>query len=560
MMSVNCAIYARYSSDLQKETSIEDQIRNCRAGAGSKGMTVLEDHIYSDKAISGSSLNGRVQLELLLENARRKRRPFDYVLVDDTSRLSRNKLDQMTIIDELHSLGIYLLFVSQNIDTADEQAEDVILPIHGIVDNLYLKELAKKTQRGMAGQVLQGYSPGGRTYGYTYTPVEDPSGVIDKRTRQVRVLGTTISVNEKQARVIRRVFELYVDGLGLRAIADILNREGIEPSGSSNQRRKYRARPSWCPTAIRYLLQNRKYIGDFTWNKHKWYKNRRTGKRARRERPESEWIKHYDESLALVPESLFKAAQARFSKNRAAYYGGRRAPKRQYLFSGLLKCEICGGSFISVGERSSGNPNYGCSLNWHRGGSVCTNNVRIRKSILEHHLLEAIRTQIIDSSAIAEAVDVANQKLRTMIDRYSESGSDVERRIEQVEREIENLTTFIANTGNASDAVQVALASKEAELRELGEAASQAKELHNFSEFEVDYSYVKGWFAELPELLKEDMPLARARLARMTDRIELKPIRRGKRGFLSATGYANVAGILGLSGNSSTRCISGGRI
>jgi len=175
---MQCGIYTRYSSDLQKETSTEDQIRNCKKFAEQRGWTVLENHEYSDEAISGSSLRGRIQLTRLLDVATTKPAPFDYILIDDTSRLSRDKVDQMTIIEEFNDAGIYLYFVSQNIDTADEQANDVVLPIHGIVDSLYLKELAKKSQRGMEGQVLKGYNAGGRLYGYAYKSVPDPSGVI----------------------------------------------------------------------------------------------------------------------------------------------------------------------------------------------------------------------------------------------------------------------------------------------------------------------------------------------------------------------------------------------
>jgi len=144
---MRCAIYARYSSDMQKETSIEDQVRNCNEFAERRGWEVLPNQIYADRAVSGSSLIGRIQLSRLLEVASAREKLFDYVLVDDTSRLSRDNLDQGRIIEDFHEAGVYLYFVSQSIDTADEQSGDVVLPIHAIVDKLYIKELAKKTQR-----------------------------------------------------------------------------------------------------------------------------------------------------------------------------------------------------------------------------------------------------------------------------------------------------------------------------------------------------------------------------------------------------------------------------
>lgn len=197
---MRCAIYTRYSSEMQKETSIEDQIRNCRRFAEQRRWKILENHIYADRAVSGASLNGRLQLSRLLDVVSTKPRPFDYVLVDDTSRLSRGRLEQGQIIEELKQNDVYVYFVSQNIDSRDEQAEDVILPIHGIVDTLYLKELATKTKRGMEGAVLNGHNPSGRLYGYDYEPILDPSGVKDKKTGLPKKLGVSIIINPEQAK------------------------------------------------------------------------------------------------------------------------------------------------------------------------------------------------------------------------------------------------------------------------------------------------------------------------------------------------------------------------
>jgi site-specific DNA recombinase len=86
---MRCAIYARYSSDLQRESSIEDQIRKCREFADRQGWTVLENYVRSDQAISGAALPGRDALQSRVEDAKRKPRPFDCLLVEDTSRLAR---------------------------------------------------------------------------------------------------------------------------------------------------------------------------------------------------------------------------------------------------------------------------------------------------------------------------------------------------------------------------------------------------------------------------------------------------------------------------------------
>lgn len=84
-----CAIYARYSSDMQRESSIDDQIRKCKEYAAKQGWIVLEKHIFFDQAISGSKFEERASLQRLLAAAEQRPRPFDVLLMDDTSRLAR---------------------------------------------------------------------------------------------------------------------------------------------------------------------------------------------------------------------------------------------------------------------------------------------------------------------------------------------------------------------------------------------------------------------------------------------------------------------------------------
>lgn len=142
-MKVSCAIYARYSSENQREASIDDQIRKCREFAMSANWEILDKHIYFDKAISGSSIAPRASFNKLLEVALRGNTPFHYILVDDTSHVARNTREALEIFADSKFCGINVYYVSQNIDTAQETAEEMIT-VHGLVDSLYIRELAKK--------------------------------------------------------------------------------------------------------------------------------------------------------------------------------------------------------------------------------------------------------------------------------------------------------------------------------------------------------------------------------------------------------------------------------
>ena len=83
-------IYARYSSDLQRPTSLEDQIRKCRQFAEQRGWNVVEEFVRSDAEVSGSSLANREALDSLVSDARKRPRSFDCLMIDDTSRLGNS--------------------------------------------------------------------------------------------------------------------------------------------------------------------------------------------------------------------------------------------------------------------------------------------------------------------------------------------------------------------------------------------------------------------------------------------------------------------------------------
>ena len=99
MTERQCAVYARYSSEKQNSLTIEQQVRECREYAERHGFTVLDAHIYTDEAICGATDN-RAGLQRLLAAATQKPRAFDVILVDDTSRLSRNMIDSLKIFEQ----------------------------------------------------------------------------------------------------------------------------------------------------------------------------------------------------------------------------------------------------------------------------------------------------------------------------------------------------------------------------------------------------------------------------------------------------------------------------
>jgi DNA invertase Pin-like site-specific DNA recombinase len=149
-------IYARFSTDLQNERSIEDQVTLCRDYTSREGMNVVE--VYEDKARSGGSVMGRGGLLRLLDQAREQ--SFDVVVVEALDRLSRDMEDLAGIHKRLSFLGIEIRAVHEGV------VNTVLVGLRGLVGQLYREDNAHKVRRGLAGRVGQGLNAGGRAYGY----------------------------------------------------------------------------------------------------------------------------------------------------------------------------------------------------------------------------------------------------------------------------------------------------------------------------------------------------------------------------------------------------------
>ena len=258
-------IYARYSSDLQRQSSIEDQMRKCHEYGRSQGWIPATNGAFTDEAISGVSTD-RPGLQRMLRAATNPVRQFDVILVDDTSRISRNLSDAVQLFERLKFAGVRVIAVSQGIDTHSEQA-DVLVTVHGLVDSLYVKELAKKTHRGLEGVLLRGLHAGGRCYGYRNVPAEGG--------------GVKLVIHPEEAAMVKRIFELSANGLSLKSIAAELNREKVFPP----RPRITSKQASWCPTAIREMLRRELYVGRVIWNRSRFTKVPGTNRRVARPRP-----------------------------------------------------------------------------------------------------------------------------------------------------------------------------------------------------------------------------------------------------------------------------------
>ena len=473
--AIRCAIYARYSSDLQRESSAEDQIRKCRAFADPRGWTVLDEYARSDQEISGAAVAGRSALESLLADAKQRPRPFDRILIDDTSRLARNVTDALRMVETLKFHGVGVTFVSQGIDTLDKMARQLVT-LNGMMDEQFLVGLADKVHRGQEGRVLKGLNPGGKLFGYINVPIFNPNR--PGKYGRPAVDGVDQEINPEQAEVVRRVFRMYASGMGLALISKTLNAEGIP----SPQPPRTRTLQAWCPSSIREMLRNELYRGVRVWNRTVKTRNPETGRKVSKDRPKEEWRRVEVPKLRIVPEELWISAQARIThvnaKLGAARLGGmnRTAESRSYLFSGLLVCGECASRLVIVSGRGKrGYVEYGCPSHRYRG--VCDNAVTIRQDRLEEQLLAALEQRLAKPQMIEYTLTRFQEELQKRlveIQRQTSGLEDIRRERRQLQTKAQRITDAIADAGH-SPALLSRLGEVEAKIAEVDRHIERCK-------------------------------------------------------------------------------------
>jgi site-specific DNA recombinase len=460
---MKAAIYTRFSSDRQREASSEDQARNCRRRIEAEGWTLVEH--FKDEAITGST-SARPGYQKLLKAA--ERREFAVLLVDDLSRLSRDQVESERVIRRLEFGGVRIIGVSDGYDS-QSKSRKIQRGVRGMMNELYLDDLKEKTHRGLEGQALKQFWAGGRPYGYKLVRIKD--GTRLDAYGEPLALGTRLEIDPETDTIVNEIFRRYADGWSPRAIADELNRRGIPSPGSTWRNRTVRRISGWLGSAVKAILGNELYVGEYVWNKTAWVKDPDTGNRRVLKRPKSEWVRSRLPELQIVPDEIWQRVQARHVAAAAAGGNIREGIKRAghragrnpaYLFSSLLKCGLCGANLCIIGGQGIWK-SYGCATRKEGGPHACSNALTVRLSIVEDRLLAPIKNDLLSEDVIAE---FRRRVAKAIAAKPAEKSNDA--RIAQLRAEVSNLTDAIAGgVLRTSKALADRLAAGEAELERL---------------------------------------------------------------------------------------------
>jgi len=457
---MRAAIYARYSSENQRPESIEDQVAACRRLAVQRGFTILEEHIYTDQAQSGARKD-RPGLATLL--AAGQQRAFEIVLVDDLSRLARDNYLMLSVLAELHFADVHVVSVADGLDSHDQDAT-LGIQIRGIFNELQLQDLKKKTLRGQIGQKQRGFSVGEHTYGYTSVPVGATR--LDKKGRP-RPEGYKFEILPREAAVVLRVFQAYAHGLSVIRIVRMLNTEAVPG--------RMRTSKGWSPATVSRLLDNQKYIGRWVWNKQEARRDPRTGRRRQFPKPESEWIRHEDESLRIVPRDLWEAVRLRRQQVRCSWpggkgrrgfsanQGGRVQHFPTHLLSGAMICGTCRATMAEVSGKAGGY--YGCIA---ATKGACENKLLVRRTLVEKIILDTLRARLSFPAAIDYTLRRVEEEIGKLYAHIPETLRLKETELNAEQRRLANFVDFIGE-GRGSRTLAQALLDTERKVDALKE-------------------------------------------------------------------------------------------
>ena len=378
---MKAVIYARYSSDSQREESIEGQIRECTEYAEKNGITILRSYI--DRAMSARTAD-RPEFQNMIKDSEHKL--FDLVLIWKLDRFSRDRYDSAHYKRILKKNGVKVVSVKENIS---DGPEGIILEsmLEGYAE-YYSAELSEKIHRGQKENALKGRNNGGGI----------PLGYL---------LGTDqkLVIDPVTAPLVREIFQRYADGEIVRTIVEDFNRRGL----------KTKSGKPFSANSFNRILKNRKYIGEYKYQD----------------------VVIPDGVPAILTDELFYQVQARLEKNKRAPAAAKADV--DYLLTTKLFCGHC--ERMMVGE--SGTSHTGDKHYYYKCGGAKRKLGCKKKAIKKDFIEQAVITLTISRVLQDEEISRIADRILELQNSEDTSLPALRKQLADTERGIENMLNAI---------------------------------------------------------------------------------------------------------------------
>jgi site-specific DNA recombinase len=434
------AVYARKSTEqngvADDQRSVTRQVGHAREYAERKGWTVDTASIFVDDGISGAEFANRPGF-LRLMNALKPRPAFQVLVMSEESRLGREAIETAYALKQLVQAGVRVFFYMEDRErTLDSPTDKIMLSLTAFADELEREKARQRTYDAMLRKAKAGHVCGGKTFGYSNVEIARPDG---KRSHVER------RINDAEAEVVRRIFELCSAGVGQTRIAKQLNADrAIAP-------RAQRGRPqAWAPSSVHEVLFRDLYRGVLTWNQTR--KRNRWGQHQQTARPAGDWLRVPAPQLRIVSDDLWLAAHRRLETARAQYERdthGERRPRRdrdsRYLLPGFGRCALCRGG-LHVRTRAHGRKRaffYACTSHYNRGPEICPHVDQWPMDEIDRSVLAKMAGDVLNPDLAEEIVQTARE-LYVAPAPALDDRDQLRHDLDMVEREQARLTDALA--------------------------------------------------------------------------------------------------------------------
>lgn len=337
--------------------------------------------IYPDEGISGTSTKKRKEFNCMIKDA--KCGKIDLIITKEVSRFARNTVDTLQYTRELKSLGVGVLFINDNINTLDSDGE-LRLTIMASIAQEESRKTSERVKWGQKRQMEKGVVFGRNILGYNLK-----NGVL--------------TVNEDEAKLVRHIYNKYLEGKGLHIIAKELREEGHKTKNGNSE---------WTNKSIRTILQNEKYVGDLLQKKTITPDYLTHEKKYNKGEEEMVYIKDHHEPI--IDRKTFDFVQAEFKRKSEAYKTDNTKHSNRYAFSGKIICGHCGRRYSATfKKRKDGSKRkiWTCYnkykngvLHEVNGEFVGCDNKAVGNDILECAVLQALNDISFNKSAIIDKI------------------------------------------------------------------------------------------------------------------------------------------------------------